>query len=240
MSFIGNITGGLIGTSDAENAADDAAERSAAATKKTLEEMTAAFGLTEEQVMPWLETGQKAIGELWENRQGDPAAPELEMFGFDASQVGTSDAYKWRVDQGQRQLDRMSATNRSLTSGNRIAEGINYGQQMGSQEFESEFGRQLQTNTARNQTRKDQWAMESDVFRSYMDRLKGMGATGQNTAMNLGSMRETNVGNKANVTMGNVANQFAASLIPVQEKQNFISGLMGIAGQAAGAKTGGA
>ena len=50
-------------------------------------------------------------------------------------------AYKFRVGQGQQALERSLAAKGMLGSGNRLMELTKYGQDMGSQEYENQFGR---------------------------------------------------------------------------------------------------
>jgi len=151
------------------------------------------------------------------------------MFGFDSSQLGETEAYKFRYEQGLTAANRALSRNRALTSGNRLGALTDYGQNAASQEYEAEFGRQFDTNQYNNQARQLQYGMDQGRFNTQMDRLQGMGTGGFNAASTLGTWRQSTAGNRANVRSGNVANQFAASLIPVQEKMNYISGLMNMA-----------
>ena len=50
-------------------------------------------------------------------------------------------AYKFRVNQGQEALQRQLAAKGMLNSGNRLMELTKYGQDMGSQEYDNQFGR---------------------------------------------------------------------------------------------------
>lgn len=50
-------------------------------------------------------------------------------------------AYKFRVNQGQEALQRQLAAKGLLNSGNRLMELTKYGQDMGSQEYDNQFGR---------------------------------------------------------------------------------------------------
>jgi hypothetical protein len=55
--------------------------------------------------------------------------------------VQQSAAYKFRVGQGQEALQRSLGAKGLLNSGNRLMELTKYGQDMGSQEYENQFGR---------------------------------------------------------------------------------------------------
>jgi hypothetical protein len=55
--------------------------------------------------------------------------------------VQQSAAYKFRVNQGQEALQRSLGAKGMLNSGNRLMELTKYGQDMGSQEYDNQFGR---------------------------------------------------------------------------------------------------
>ena len=55
--------------------------------------------------------------------------------------IQQSAAYKFRVNQGQEALNRNLAAKGLLNSGNRLMELTKYGQDMGSQEYDNQFGR---------------------------------------------------------------------------------------------------
>ena len=314
-SDTGNLTGGLIGESDAEEAAKQAKKLSKITTAENIATYEDYLKQSSDLLNPYLQAGSQAISDLMDMRFGDPEVPELALFAypnvesptldvfnyavpqtpelqkfvFDATQLGGTDAYKWRYQQGLQATDRALAANRALTSGNRLTALQDYGQGAASQEYENEWQRQLQTNLTNNQTLTDQYGLDVNRFgnmltvnqqnnatklsqyglgvdaynrafsenqannqtlmsqyglnqnkyQTVMDRLFGLADQGQTAATNLGAMQQTTAGNIANARTGNAANQFAASLLPTQEKQQFISGLAGIFGNVAGAYTGG-
>jgi hypothetical protein len=55
--------------------------------------------------------------------------------------INQSAAYKFRVNQGQEALQRSLGAKGLLNSGNRLMELTKYGQDMGSQEYDNQFGR---------------------------------------------------------------------------------------------------
>lgn len=311
-NFVGNLTGGLIGESDAEKAAKDAKKLSRKTTKENIADFKDYFAQTQEDFKPYMEAGSQAITDLMDSRFGDPQipelatfaypnpdspeldvfkyavpeTPELQQFVFDATQLGGTDAYKWRFEQGAQAANRAFAGNRSLASGNRLIGLTEYGQGAASQEFENEWGRQLQanlvenerrtnqyglnvdrfnnqrttwqdenqrrqqgyendvsrfgraftTNRANNDTAARQYGLASDRYRGIMDRLFGLANSGQTAATNLAAQRSYTVGGITGARGQNAANQFSASLIPVQEKSQFISGAMDLAGSILGKK----
>lgn len=305
-SFVGNITGGLIGESDAEKAAKDAKKLSRSTTLANIADFKDAFGITEDQLKPYLEAGSQAIADLMDQRFGDPEAPELaafaypnpespeldvfkyavpespelQQFVFDATQLGGTDAYKFRYGEGLQATERLLAANRGVVGPNAAQALMTYGQGMASQEYENEwqrqltanltenerrinqyglqtdqygnqrqawmdenqrrqaaygndvarFGRALDVNNTNNQTSMAQYGMDSDRYRSTIDRLFGLSSQGQTAATNLAGMRGATTSNIAGARGQNAANQFAATLIPVQEKTQYLSGLMDLGG----------
>jgi len=314
-NLVGNLTGGLIGESDAEKAAKKAGRLSEQTTQENIADFQKYFKETEADFTPYIEAGAQAITDLMDGRFGDPEipelatfaypnpeapeldvfayavpqTPELQQFVFDATELGGTDAYKWRFEQGAQAANRAFAGDRRLGSGNRLIGMTEYGQGAASQEFENEWGRQLTANLEENrrltdqygldvnrfgnerqvnldenqrrteeygmdvsrfnrevgitdqenQRRMAQYGMESDRYRGIMDRITGIARQGQTAATNLGAMRQQTVGNIAGARGQNAANQFAASLIPVQEKQQFISNAMQLAGTVASGGMGG-
>ena len=223
-NFVGNLTGGLIGESDAEKAAKKGSRLSQQTYQQIVEELKAALGLSEEDLQPYLQAGLQSLNEFMSY---DLQAPELEMFNFNPDQLGSNPAYQWRYQQGLQATDRMQAKNRALTSGNRIAALTDYGQGAASQEYENEWQRQIGANTARNATRVQQYGLGADVRGS----LFNAATMGQNAANTMAGLRTGTAANISNAATQNAANQFATNLIPVQEKGNFISGLMNLGGQ---------
>lgn len=233
-SAAGNLTGGIIGTSDAERAASKGAKLSRKTKKAVLAELRGALDLAEEDIQPFVDSGLIALEELNELKGGDPEAPELTEFSFDPSSVGESDAFKFRFDLGQQATDRAIAANRGLTSGNRLLALQDFGQRSASQEFENEFNRQFRTNQANNQTRAGQFALNQAELATAENRLNNLVNIGQGASTNLAGFRLGTAGNISNALTQNAANQFSASLIPAQEKQNLLGSIFGAAGSAGG------
>ena len=81
--------------------------------------------------------------------------------------------------------------------------------------------------------------MTADRFRSQQDRLFGISGRGQTAVSQLGSFRAQTAGGVAGARGQNVADQFAASLIPVAEKTQYLSGLMNMGATVMGARSAG-
>jgi hypothetical protein len=314
MSFVGNLTGGLIGKSDAEKVSAEARQLSQEATDANIKTFEEQFGITTAEFQPYLDAGAQAISDLMDDRFGDPESPELasfaypnpnspdldvfkyatpknpelQQFVFDATALGGTDAYKFRYGEGLQATERLLAANRGVVGPNAAQELQQYGQGMASQEYGNEWSRQLKTNLTENERRQQEyrnentqyeqeqgrWAnenqrrqqdysndisrygrasdatnqenkrrlsqfgMESDRYGTVMDRLFALSGRGQTATTQLASYRSQTAGGIAGARGQNVADQFAASLIPVQEKQQWVSGLMETIAAAYGAKSG--
>ena len=229
-NLVGDLTGGLIGESSTEKAAKRGQRLSQQWTDYMIRILDDAFDFSAEDIQPYIDAGQKSLDEFMQWTTADPNTPALEMFNFDPSQLGTNPAYKWRLEQGLQATNRAQAANRALTSGNRMMALQDYAQGAASQEYENEWQRQLASNAARNATAGQQYTMDADRFRAMMDRLYNTSGRGLNAATTLAGLKAGTAANIGNVATGNVANQFAAGLMPAQERQNFASGLMQLGG----------
>jgi len=69
------------------------------------------------------------------------AETRLKSLLDDPDSIKQTGAYKFRVRQGEEALQRQLGARGMLNSGNRLMELTKYGQDMGSQEYENQFGR---------------------------------------------------------------------------------------------------
>ena len=69
------------------------------------------------------------------------AEARLRSLLDDPDSIKQTGAYKFRVKQGEEALQRQLGARGMLNSGNRLMELTKYGQDMGSQEYENQFGR---------------------------------------------------------------------------------------------------
>lgn len=76
----------------------------------------------------------------FESGLGD-AETRLRSLLDNPDSINQSAAYKFRVNQGQEALQRSLGAKGLLNSGNRLMELTKYGQDMGSQEYDNQFGR---------------------------------------------------------------------------------------------------
>ncbi len=85
--------------------------------------------------VPTMETGNRFEAGL------SDAEARLKSLLDDPDSIKQTGAYKFRVKQGEDALQRQLGARGMLNSGNRLMELTKYGQDMGSQEYENQFGR---------------------------------------------------------------------------------------------------
>jgi hypothetical protein len=85
--------------------------------------------------VPTMETGNRFEAGL------SDAEARLKSLLDDPDSIKQTGAYKFRVKQGEDALQRQMGARGMLNSGNRLMELTKYGQDMGSQEYENQFGR---------------------------------------------------------------------------------------------------
>ncbi len=71
---------------------------------------------------------------------------QVGNFQFDPSQLETSPAYQFRLNQGLQAVNRAAGKSGNLTSGNRLLELNNYAQGLASEEYGNEFARQMEAS----------------------------------------------------------------------------------------------
>ena len=232
-SLVGNLTGGIIGTSDAEVAAGNVDRISEQAKKETMAEYGKSWGDISSYLTPYINDGRKASAMFRKNIGAAPDAPIFDNFNFNFDDYQNSDAFKFLIDQSQQAVDRMSAKNRSLTSGNRLLDTTRYMQGVAGQAYGDEFARQLQGS----QFNRGSKAMTYDAARgrwgdqqNAYSQLMGQGFTAAN---NLGSFRQNLANSRSNTIANRTAESTAAQLIPAREKAAFVNNLISAGGNAA-------
>jgi hypothetical protein len=174
------IAGGLIGASGARSAASTQADASTRAAQTQAESSDKALALQEklynQQVAlqePYRQaglTGQNRLMELL-GLGGNAGAAGYGQYArdFGAADFQADPGYAFRLSEGQKALDRQAAARGGLISGGALKAATRYGQDMGSQEYQSAFNR-YQQNRA-----------------NQLQPLGNLMASGQSAASNQGS-----------------------------------------------------
>jgi hypothetical protein len=197
------IGGGLAyaGSQNAANAQRDAAAQSAAVQKEMAEKSIAAqremFDIGRTDLQPYREGGTTAQNQLMTllGIGKDTTAPEYGKYArdFGMSDFTTDPGYQFRLEQGMRALNASAAAKGMGMSGANIKGATQYGQNLGSQEYQNAFTR-YQTNRA---------AQLDPLFKLYSGgqaSAAGSAAAAGNLGANLGTTYSnlgTNLGNAA-------------------------------------------
>jgi hypothetical protein len=145
---------------------------------------------------PWRDAGSKALTDL----QDPNTSKNMTMADFQQDP-----GYAFRMQQGQQALERSAAARGGLNSGATMMALQDYGQQMGSQEYQNAFNR-------------------FNVNRDYnTQRLSGLAGIGQNAVSNTVNAGQNYAGQVANNQLG-VGNAVAGNVIG---NQNRLAGLLG-------------
>jgi hypothetical protein len=168
ISAVGSIAGGLMQSDAASSAADaqaQAAANSTALQKQMFDkqvELQAPFrtgGLTAQNQLltllglnPATTTGTNADGSAATLPAGlnvNTSSPDFGKYSrdFSMSDFQADPGYAFRLDQGNKALNAAAAARGGMISGNALTAAQNYGQQMGSQEYQNAYNR-YQTNRA--------------------------------------------------------------------------------------------
>lgn len=139
MGDIGATSGANISAS----ASRKAAKRATAVAREALAENQRQFNLARGDQLPFIQAGHRAIPQYEEGIGLAPDAPDIAGFDLDLEALQQTPGYQFAVGEGERQLDRLSGVNRQLTSGNRLTAALEYGQGLGSQLYNQEYGRGL-------------------------------------------------------------------------------------------------
>ena len=114
--------------------------------------------------------------------------PQSNLPEFDPSQIDLNQdpSYRFRVDEAMRQIDRVSAGQGNLLSGNRLEEVIGRSQDIASQEYGNVYQRALQRYTADvgregEQRRRgvEDFSLAYGQEQDYLNYLRNLAGTGQ-------------------------------------------------------------
>jgi hypothetical protein len=165
----------------ATGAAREAAQISNAAAERDLALRTRMYEEGIARQKPFYEAGVNALGQLRNQYTNMPAAFTGQV------QLGQDPGYAFRLAEGQKALDRQAAARGGLISGGALKAAQRFGQDMGSQEYQSAYNRALtgyNTDVAR----------ENQLY-NRQAALAGIGQTSTNLVGQAGQNYATNVGN---------------------------------------------
>jgi hypothetical protein len=172
------VVGSLIGA----KASKSAASTQAAAAGKASDLQREIFEQTRADQEPWRQAGVNALGVMQSTAGNVPAAFKFGMGDFTADP-----GYAFRLSEGQKALERQAAIRGGQISGAALKAAQRFGQDLGSQEYQSAYNRALTgygTDVAR----------ENQLY-NRQAALAGIGQTATNLVGTAGQNYATNVGN---------------------------------------------
>jgi len=237
-SAAGALTGGIIGTSATEEAAKKGAKLSKKAAKKSEAEFNESWKDIEGMINPYVESGAGALTAYKESIGVAPDTPVFNEFDFDPTKMEENDAYKFIMGEEMQATDRLAAKNRALTSGNRLTATQDRAAGVASTEYGNEWERQFKGNEYNNQLLAAKYGLDYGQTRDAQADRGFLVSGGQTAATNLSNQRMQQANALSNVWNRRAADVTAANLLPAQEQQNFVGGLMSMGGQYLGGLNG--
>lgn len=186
------VTGSLIGADMQSNAAENAANTTAAATREAtaLQRQQYEEGVRRQQ--PFYEAGVNALPGYLQGIQ--PGGDLVRGFTAEDFQKYQDPGYGFRLKEGINALDRSAAARGSLRGGNQMRGITEFGQNLASQEYGNAYNRYIGEQATRRNA------------------LAGLVGQGQTTAQTIASQGSAMAGNVGNAMIGQGYNQANASL----------------------------
>jgi hypothetical protein len=164
------------------SASRSASKTQAAAAGQAADVQQQQYEQTRADQAPYREAGYNALAELQRTAGNVPGA-----FKFGAGDYQADPGYAFRLSEGQKALDRQAAARGGLISGGALKAAQRFGQDMGSQEYQSAYNRALTGYNA-------DVARENQLY-NRQAALAGIGQTATNLVGTAGQNYATNVGN---------------------------------------------
>ena len=176
--------------------AKKAGEMQAAAAGEASDLQREMFEQTRADQAPYREAGYNALAQMQRTAGNVPGA-----FKFGAGDYQADPGYAFRLSEGQKALDRQAAARGGLISGGALKAATRFGQDMGSQEYQSAYNRALtgyNTDVAR----------ENQLY----NRQAGLAGIGQTSANLVGQAGQNYATSAGNLMTGGAAAQAAGQV----------------------------
>ena len=141
------------------------------------------FEKTREDQAPYRTAGYNALAQMQRTAGNVPGA-----FKFGAGDFTADPGYGFRLSEGQKALDRQAAARGGLISGGALKAATRFGQDMGSQEYQSAYNRALtgyNTDVSRENQLYNRQAAMAGIGQTATNLV---GQAGQNYATNAGNL----------------------------------------------------
>jgi hypothetical protein len=213
------IGGAALTASMQAKASKEAAQTQAASADEATALQREMYYQQREDIAPWRRAGVQALGGLQRMIRQGPGTPfnapprlGLGRFAFTPptpESLATDPGYQFRLRSGQQALEGSAAARGGLLSGGALRGLTEFGQQLGSQEYQQAYNRALGENELRygraltgNQERYNralaEWQSRQGLQQQQYNRLAGLANVGQQANQYLGELGGSyaqNVGN---------------------------------------------
>jgi len=129
-------------------------------------------------IQPWYDAGKEAIGKL--SAGIESGAYDPGKFHFDYAAFEKDPGYKFRVDQGERSMERGAAARGKMLSGQQQKALLGYGQEMGSQEYGNSFNRAAQEHNMNAERLKNNYTMMANLSNGGLNAANSLNNARQN------------------------------------------------------------
>ena len=210
---VSDVTG-LVGAKIGADASKSAAKTQAKSAKNANKLIWDMYQQSRDDSMPWLTTGKDALGKLSDlTKDGSDY-----MRGFNLSDFQADPGYQFRMDEGQKALERSAAANGNLNSGATLKALSRYGQDYASNEYNNAYNRwnndhattwnRLSSLAGMGQTQSAQlgnWGQQTgQVMGNNIIGAGNATAAGKIGAANSWNGALTNIGNNAMTTQNQI------------------------------------
>lgn len=198
IAAVGSSVIGAVGSKLAANtqagAAKSAAQLQAESAQNALDFQKQMWGTQQQNMAPWLQAGQGAIGQLSQLAQN--YQPWTQQFQAPTAATEQNDpGYQFRLQQGNEALQNSAAARGNLLTGGTSKAIQQYGQDYASNEYGNVYNRAL-----------GQYQQNYDIFQNnqtnQFNRLAAVAGAGQTAAGQLGSLGQSASGNVSNILLG--------------------------------------
>ena len=194
------VVGGAMASNAAGDAADTAAQASGQASAASIAEQRRQYDLNRADYSPYITSGQSAVNQLAAGLApgGRFSTPTPFDFRYDQN---TDPGYGFRFDQGMRGVNASMAAKGMGLSGAGIKGATEFGQGMGSQEYNNAFNRYVTGFNANTGERNQLYNRYAGVAGTGQQAVGGVTAQGANMAGNIGNAYMTSAANTGNAAL---------------------------------------
>lgn len=211
------VVGGVTANKSAKSqrkASEAATDATVQANRENIAFQKELFEQQRKDIAPWRDIGVQALQSLQRGLESGQFDPGSFSFNFEADP-----GYQFRLQEGQKAMDRSAAARGNLLSGGQAKALTQYNQGMASQEYGNAFNRAMQQHSVESARKGDQFnrlATMAGVGQTASQQMQAAGnvygqQVGQGT-LNMGNAYANNALNQGNIqanlmgAYGNIAN----------------------------------